>query len=197
MAHIVSSHPVTAASSSRIPAGLLTAGRFVLHFAEMWMVMFVGMVIFMAIPGVMALPSLLHQMGMAIAMSLPMVVWMRIRGHGWRHGIERALGMLVPWAVVVGLVGLGAANVLSWLADADTASMALGMLGIMLFRREHYASGAHHAHAVPRSESQPRRHIPWRRIVLVTAYVSAIVLSPGILGTLDGQDLMSSPDVDF
>src|SRR6185437_629200 len=101
---------------------------FVLHFAEMWIAMLVGMMLFMAIPGVVALPALMHQVGMAVSMTVPMVAWMRIRGRGWRHGIEMAAAMLIPWALVLGLVGLGAANTLPWLADAGTAAMALGML---------------------------------------------------------------------
>src|SRR5215471_2313597 len=85
------SHPTTRPRSSRTPAGLLTAGRFVLHFAEMWIVMLVGMMVYMAVPGVMVLPPLLHQVGMGISMTVPMIVWMRIRGHGWRHGLEMGL----------------------------------------------------------------------------------------------------------
>jgi hypothetical protein len=125
----------------------LGIGRFALHFAEMWLAMIAGMVVFMAIPGVMELPALLHQLGMAVAMTVPMVAWMRIRGHGWRHGLEMAAGMLVPWAAVLVLVGLGAATVLPWLAHAADAAMLLGMLGVMLLRPHHYAHGAHHHHA--------------------------------------------------
>ena len=62
MSHILSSPNATRAWSSRIPAGVLTAARFVLHFAEMWIAMLVGMMLFMAIPGVMGLSSVLHQL---------------------------------------------------------------------------------------------------------------------------------------
>jgi hypothetical protein len=68
-----------------------------------------------------------------------MVAWMRVRGHGWRHCLEMAGGMLAPWAAVVGLVALGAANVLPWPAQASDPAMYLGMLGIMLVRRDQYA----------------------------------------------------------
>src|SRR5207302_6527061 len=78
---------------------VLSVGRFALHFLEMLLAMYAGMLIFMAIPGVVALPALLHQFGMALSMTLPMVLWMRIRGHGWRHGFEMSAAMLVPWAV--------------------------------------------------------------------------------------------------
>jgi flagellar biosynthetic protein FliP len=119
------------------------AGRFLLHFVEMCIAMLAGIVVFMAVPGVMALPPLLHQAGMALAMSLPMVGWMRARGHGWRHGLEMSIGMLAPWVAVLVLVALGADQALPWLAGADSAAMLLGMLAVMLLRPGHYA----HRHA--------------------------------------------------
>jgi flagellar biosynthetic protein FliP len=114
--------------------------------------MLAGMVIFMAVPGVMALPVFLHQLGMAVSMTVSMVAWMRIRGHGWRHGCEMAAGMLVPWAAVLSLVALDAANVLPWLSNAADAAMLLGMLGVMLLRPHHYAHGSHHHHTARRPE---------------------------------------------
>ena len=114
--------------------------------------MLAGMLVFHALPGSGQLPSALYQLGMALFMTVPMVVWMRVRGHGWRHGVEMALGMLVPWAAVLALVGMGAATVLPWLAHADGAAMLLGMLGVMLLRPHHYAHGGHHHHAGSPSE---------------------------------------------
>src|SRR5690242_3390595 len=78
------------------PTPLRSTIGFVLHFLEMSIAMIVGMMLFMAIPGVMQLPRELHVLGMALAMTLPMIGWMRFRGHGWRHGIEMSLGMLLP-----------------------------------------------------------------------------------------------------
>ena len=120
------------------------SGRFVLHFVEMCIAMMAGMVVFMAVPGVMGLPSLLHQILMAVAMTVPMVGWMRLRGHGWRHGIEMSIAMLAPWVAVLGLVGLGADQALPCLAKADGAAMLLGMLAVMLLRPGHYV----HQHAM-------------------------------------------------
>jgi hypothetical protein len=168
MTHVLHTPPSTTATApvepsrswrsrlrrGRLGAVALGAVRFALHFAEMWLAMLAGMAIFMAVPGVMALPALLHQLGMAVSMTVPMVAWMRIRGHGWRHGIEMALGMLVPWAAVLVLVALGAATVLPWLSNAAGAAMLLGMLGVMLLRPHHYAHGAHHRHAGSPSEGR-------------------------------------------
>ena len=118
---------------------------FVLHFVEMSIAMIAGMLLFMAIPGVMQLPEALHLVGMALAMTLPMIGWMRVRGHGWRHGIEMSLGMLLPWAAVLALVGLGATTVMPWLKQAEGPAMFLGMLAVMLLRPGHYAHAHHHA----------------------------------------------------
>jgi putative intracellular protease/amidase len=178
MSYIFSSRLTARTLPSRIPARVQTAGRFILHFAEMWIAMLFGMMLFMAIPGVMGLPALMHQVGMAVAMTVPMVAWMRVRGHSLRHGIDMAAAMLIPWALV-----LAAANVLPWLADAGTASMALGMLAIILFRREHFVGSTHHGHDALHAEHKRGRRIKWSRIFLVSAYAMAIVLAPAILGT--------------
>ena len=69
------------------------AGRFVLHFAEMWIAMTVGMAIFVPVrlalagQGYAALvdnASIEYEAWMGIFMTVPMVAWMRLRGHGWR-----------------------------------------------------------------------------------------------------------------
>lgn len=111
----------------------MRVGRFALHFAEMWLAMMAGMFVFHALAPE-AMTGALHQVGMAVAMTVPMVAWMRVRGHGWRYGIEMALGMLVPWVVVSELATTGIGTVLPWLAEADGAAMLLGMLGVMLVR---------------------------------------------------------------
>ena len=139
----------------RLKATGLTAGRFVLHFVEMCIAMFVGMAIFMVIPRVMELPKPVHLLGMAVSMTVPMVGWMRICGHGWRHGIEMSIGMLLPWAVVLGLVALGAANVLPWLAQAADPAMFIGMLGVMLLRPGHYTHSACHTQEAESNPTDP------------------------------------------
>jgi hypothetical protein len=96
-----------------------------------------------------ATASAVHEVGMVIFMTVPMVAWMRLRGHGWRHGYEMAAGMLLPVAAIWVLLGLGAAATLPWLPGADHPAMLLGMLVAMLLRREHYAGGhGHHGRPV-------------------------------------------------
>jgi hypothetical protein len=131
-------------TSIQLPSPFVSAARFVLHFVEMCVAMLVGMGVFMAVPGVMQWPTMLHQLGMAVAMTVPMVAWMKLRGHGWQHGIEMSLGMLLPWVAVLALIGVGMADVLPWLTMAEGPAMLLGMLAVMLLRPSHYAAGHHH-----------------------------------------------------
>jgi len=147
--------PIEFPAFQQLKTAGLTAGRFVLHFLEMSIAMIVGMMLFMAIPGVMELPRPLHLLGMAIAMTAPMVGWMRIRGHGWRHGIEMSIGMLLPWAAVLGLVALGTASFLPWLTQAEGPAMFGGMLAVMLLRPGHYAHRACHTHGADSSLTDP------------------------------------------
>src|SRR5438093_8251888 len=98
MKNILSIEARPASPALRLRANALSVGRFVLHFGEMVLAMYVGMLIYMPLEGF--IPVSLQGIGMALFMAWPMVVWMRIRGHGWRHGFEMALAMLVPWAAV-------------------------------------------------------------------------------------------------
>jgi AraC family transcriptional regulator, transcriptional activator FtrA len=134
--------------------GIWSFGRFVLHFAEMTLAMVAGMAVFHVIAGghghgaASAIPSTVQQAGMLVFMTVPMVAWMRLRGHSWRHGTEMAVGMLAPAVVIYLLLGLGAAATLPWLEGADHPVMLLGMIVAMLLRREHYAGG-HASAATP------------------------------------------------
>jgi transcriptional regulator GlxA family with amidase domain len=178
MSHILSAQPASRPSTSRIAASLAAAGRFVLHFGEMVLAMYVGMLIYMPLEG--WVPSSLQQIGMAVFMAWPMVVWMRIRRHGWRHGFEMAAAMLAPWAVVMA----AAQAFLPLTAFADWA-MYLGMLGYMLVCRDHFTGGGEHQHggqAAIRSANTLALHVPWRGLLLVSAYGFAVVFVPSVVG---------------
>src|ERR687889_962944 len=82
--------------------------RFARHYVEMVAAMFLGMGI-LYVSGVVALGAAgvssaeLHQdlpaamlLGMGVAMTLPMVAWMRYRGHGRRPSAEMAASMVIP-----------------------------------------------------------------------------------------------------
>ena len=136
-------------------------GRFLLHFAEMCIAMEAGMLVFHALPignplrdfasQVLAPHSYsavihtdldVHLLGMWIFMTVPMVLWMRIRGHGWRHGADMAGAMLVPTLLCIGLCWLGLDLIFPWLPASSMPAMLVAMLALMLLHRQHYTWSA-------------------------------------------------------
>ncbi|WP_116953265.1 hypothetical protein [Jiangella endophytica] len=82
---------------------------FVRHYLEMLAAMVAGM---MAGPLLRSAAGLEPSAGagavlMAVDMSVAMVVWMRIRGHGWPASLEMAAVMVAPVAVLAPLHWLG------------------------------------------------------------------------------------------
>lgn len=133
---------------------------FIRHYVEMVVVMFVGMAI-LWLPA----EATLHVAGsssdafsksapagylvaMATAMSIPMVTWMRWRGHRWQPSLEMAASMYVPTALAVGLLAAGAVTATGTLLVIQHNLMLPAMLVAMLLRREEYSSHSHGTHAV-------------------------------------------------
>ena len=132
---------------------------FIRHYIEMVVVMFAGMIV-LGLPGEAALraigsgtPELRHDapslvfLGMMATMTIPMVAWMRYRGHRWQPTLEMAGSMIVPTLIaiallVTGVMGFGA------LMGLEHIAMLLGMLVAMLLRADEYTSHAHHAQDV-------------------------------------------------
>jgi hypothetical protein len=139
----------------REPLNLKTAApaatAFTLHFAEMVLAMGLGMAIFGPVksalvdqgyPALLDRTSLDYQVWMNLFMIAPMVLWMRVRGCTWRHGLEMSVAMVVPPACVLLLCRLGMTEVIPWFTTSLTGlAMFLGMLGFMLYHREMYSSG--------------------------------------------------------
>ena len=125
--------------------------RFLLHFLEMVIAMGIGMAIFAPVRSALASQgyatlldtrSLDYLVWMNLFMVVPMVLWMRVRGCSWRHGAEMGAAMVVPTACVLLLCGLGVTDIIPWFTRSLSGpAMFLGMLGIMLYRREMYTSG--------------------------------------------------------
>ena len=145
------------AQDSRIHNLASKVGRFLLHLLEMLLAMSAGMSIFHLFAGLIPASSswaavansetVLHNIIMDFFMTIPMLAWMILRGHGWRHSLEMGLAMLAPIAVINLLCSLGVVEYLPWLAKASSPAMYLGMLAAMLYRRNHYTGhGAHSAH---------------------------------------------------
>jgi hypothetical protein len=129
--------------------------HFVRHYFEMLAAMFLGMVVLGA-PALLVLgaagvssaelradaPALLL-LGMGVTMTVPMVAWMRYRGHGLRASNEMAASMLVPTGGVIGLLGAGLVTDIGMLLMIEHVVMPASMLVAMLLRRDEYS------HAVP------------------------------------------------
>ena len=116
--------------------------HFLRHYAEMVLVMFVGMAVLWT-PAELVIgddpDKAAMLLTMAVTMTAPMVGWMRWRGHGWAPSLEMAAAMLAPTTIALGLVA----------ASVDFGAILLGehvamlgaMFGVMLLRPEEYSHG--------------------------------------------------------
>lgn len=119
---------------------------FLGHFAEMFVAMMVGMPLFgmpmRALQAALLGPSSvgtpeLSALGMAVAMTISMVAWMRYRGHSWRASTEMGAAMIVPTLALFPLSWAGAIAARS-LSGIEMALMVPSMLAVMLYRRSEY-----------------------------------------------------------
>ncbi len=136
--------------------------HFARHYLEMLVAMFLGMVV-LGLPAGMALDTLgmsssdlrndapaLMLFGMGVTMTVPMVGWMRYRGHGWQPSMEMAASMFIPTFGVIALLAGGLVNDLGVLLVVEHVVMLQSMLVAMLLRRDEYTSGSHgHGQARP------------------------------------------------
>src|SRR3954453_6202621 len=128
---------------------------FIRHYVEMVVVMFAGML-------VLGLPDEAHLqpfggatsdlresapavvfLGMAATMSVPMVAWMRFRGHRWQPTLEMADSMVIPTLVAIALLAADVAG-FEALMGLEHVAMLLGMVGAMPPRVDEYAGHQHH-----------------------------------------------------
>jgi hypothetical protein len=127
---------------------------FVRHYVEMVVVMFAGMLV-LGVPGEAALHAIgsgtseLREtapatvfLGMGFTMTVPMVAWMRYRGHTWQPTLEMAASMVIPTLIAIALLSAGLAS-FGALMGLEHVAMLLGMLVAMLLRVDEYA-GHHH-----------------------------------------------------
>ena len=131
--------------------------RFLRHYVEMVVAMFLGMVV-LGVPAGWALGAVgsswselttdapaLMLLGMAVTMTAPMVGWMRYRGHGWRANTEMSASMLVPTFAAIALLQASVVDEVGVVLVAEHVAMLLGTLGAMLLRPTEYTH--HHADA--------------------------------------------------
>ena len=80
---------------------------------------------------------------MAVTMIVPMVAWMRFRGHGWRANGEMSLSMVLPTLGAIALLSADVVEDVGALLAAEHVAMLLAMLGAMLLRASEYTGHAH------------------------------------------------------
>jgi hypothetical protein len=131
------------------------APMFARHYAEMLIAMFVGMfalgIPLGALLGVFGIdvttwradqPELML-LGMAFTMSVPMVAWMRHRGHAWAPSWEMAASMFIPSFAAIALLWLGLVTDSGALLAIQHIAMLPAMLVAMLLRVDEYTGHAH------------------------------------------------------
>ena len=128
---------------------------FVRHYLEMVAAMFAGMfllgpITFMVLgmhgpDGVMSNPVVRTSL-MALYMNIGMGGWMRYRGHSWERIGEMALGMTLPFFVLVPALWLGAVSE-TFVNVAGHLVMLVTMWAAMMLRRAEYSMDhSEHAH---------------------------------------------------
>ena len=65
-------------------------------------------------------------------LTIPVLVWMIFRGHGWRYSLEMAAAMVTPVVVIIIVGWLTGYASLLWLVNGMYPVMCLGMLVTML-----------------------------------------------------------------
>jgi hypothetical protein len=87
-------------------------------------------------------PALMF-LAMATTMTVPMVAWMRYRGHGWRANAEMSASMFLPTFAVIAMLGARVVTDIGVLLVVEHVAMLLSMLAAMLLRSDEYTCGAH------------------------------------------------------
>ena len=90
-------------------------------------------------PGSVWLPTTAVLLGMAVIMTVPMVAWMRYRGHTWRPSTEMAASMFLPTFAVIAVMWGGLLEDFGTLLVIEHVAMLPSMLVAMLLRRDEYA----------------------------------------------------------
>jgi hypothetical protein len=128
--------------------------NFAQHYVEMVVAMLLGMVVLgfaLAVPlelagvdvsGWDADAPALFLLSMAVTMTVPMVAWMRHRGHGWAACRDMSAAMFVPAFAAVGLLWADVADDVHGLMGIEHAAMFTAMFVVVLLRLDEYTGHA-------------------------------------------------------
>ncbi|WP_144126893.1 hypothetical protein [Catellatospora sichuanensis] len=140
---MTTSSPGSTTPADQAPARSATRKnlRFALHFAEMVVAMFVGMLALgplwsLAWPGLSDL-TVLSVLVMATNMTIGMALWMRFRRHGWARIAEMSAAMYVPFLVLLVPYAYGAVSGEALMMGGHLL-MLPAMLAAMLWRHREY-----------------------------------------------------------
>jgi hypothetical protein len=118
--------------------------HFARHYVEMVIAMLAGMAVLgggltlLAGDGWKSDAPELYLLWMAFTMSVPMVAWMRHRGHGWLPAAEMTASMVVPTLAAIALLWAGATDDVHTLMAIQHVAMFPAMLVVMLLRLDEY-----------------------------------------------------------
>ena len=142
--------------------------RFLVHFLEMQIAMGLGMIPWhWLVRELRASPiyaeafqrgSALSSIGHGLFMTIPMVAWMILRRHGWRHSLEMGVAMFTPGVAIIVLCWLGADTYWPWLITLASPAETLGMLVYMLYHRGHFTGKAGHSAHTMSAPAEPSCH---------------------------------------
>lgn len=121
--------------------------QFIRHYAEMVVVMFLGMALLWA-PADLLIdtnPTGAMLATMAFTMTAPMVAWMRLRGHRWQPTLEMATAMVGPTLAILALLAADIVTDAGVLLGVEHVAMFGAMFAVMYARRSEYM---HHHHEV-------------------------------------------------
>ena len=126
--------------------------HFVRHLVEMFLAMGAGMVVGplllavalgMSIDQARLQHAVVFVLVMAVSMTVPMVAWMRHRGHPWRGSAEMAVAMVAP---ALPLICLKTGHVISGqICSSYCLWSTVAMVALIVYRRSDYrlAAAAH------------------------------------------------------
>jgi hypothetical protein len=126
--------------------------HFTRHYVEMLIAMFLGMLVLGGGFALLLAPigidvgdwrddaPELALLGMALTMTVPMVAWMRYRGHGWAPAWEMTAAMSVPSIAAIALLWAGTVQDGHALMMIQHVAMFPAMLAVMLLRLDEYTS---------------------------------------------------------
>jgi hypothetical protein len=130
----------------------------ILHFSRHYVEMVIAMVLGMVVLGGAAAAALgaagvdvgawetdapeLLLLGMAMTMTVPMVAWMRHRGHDWAPAWEMSAAMFIPSVGAIALLWAGAVEDAHALLMIQHIAMGPAMLVAMLLRLDEYTGHA-------------------------------------------------------